>query len=86
VIGLLKEWDEKIGVALGLDMSRFRYITGSVGALESQIESEFRVETLAELDDFFGGMSKLDFMAEWSTSLEPYVVSATNRWEVFREL
>ena len=86
VMELMRQWDAESAPQVGLDPSQLRYVTGSVGALESVIESEFRIENLTALDEMFTKMAKIEAMGQWANALEPHVVSGTNRWEVFHEL
>lgn len=84
VIDSLKEWRETIGSQLGWTPDRTRILTGSVGALESTIVAEVQVENLTDLDNAFAKLATLESHKEWGKKLEPYIVSGTPRWEVYR--
>lgn len=83
-IELMKEWERDIGAKAGIDMTRSVISTGSIGALEGTIENNIAVESLAELETFFAAIAKIPAHAEWGKKLEPYVVSGTSRWSIFR--
>ncbi len=84
VIDLLKRWNEEIGSQIGWTEDNFRIITGSIGALESTIESEIKIADLAELNDSFEKLGTIEAHKAWSKELEPYIVSGTTHWQIFR--
>ncbi|OZG72371.1 hypothetical protein BTA51_16720 [Hahella sp. CCB-MM4] len=84
VIDLMQGWMRDIGPQAGLTADKLRLITGSVGALESTIQSEHIIEDLNELNEVWDKLAKIDAHKQWSQELEPYVVSGTNRWEIYR--
>lgn len=86
VIEAMQKWLKEIGPQVGLDTGRMRLLTGSVGALESTIQTEHVVEDLAELNRVWDKLGTIPAHKEWSKSLEPHVVSGTNRWEIYRIL
>ena len=84
VLDLLKKWEREIGSQVGLADLKFRLMTGSIGAREATIESHHEVESLAQLEAFFAKIAKIDAHAKWGKELEPYVVSGTSQWQIFR--
>ena len=84
VIELMQRWAREIGSQAGLTADKLRLITGSVGALESTIQSEVIVKDLAELDQIWTRLGTIAAHKQWSKDLEPHVVSGTNRWEIYR--
>ena len=85
-IELMRKWEREIGPQVGLEAMQFEVLTGSIGALEATIETNHKVETLAELETFFGKLAQLPAHAAWGKELEPLVVSGTSRWEIYRVL
>ncbi len=83
-IALLKEWDEQIGVQTDIDTSRQRLITGSVGANEALVESEFEIEGLEDLQKFFDKIATIKMHEEWGRRMGDVIVSGSTYWEVFR--
>jgi len=84
VIDSMKQWLQDIGVQAGLSGDKVRLLTGSVGALEATVVSETLVNDLSELNAIWDKLATIDAHKQWSKSLEPYVVSGTSRWEIFR--
>jgi len=86
VIDLMERWMREIAPGVGLTRERTRLLTGSVGALESIIQTEHEISDLAELQRVWDTLAKIDLHKQWGKELEPYVVSGTSRWEIFRVL
>ncbi len=74
VIDLLKRTDE----------FDFKILTGSVGAREATVEADHTVENLAQLERFFEAIGKNDAHKQWGKDLEPYVVSGSSLWNIYR--
>ncbi len=83
-IDLIKEWNEQVGAQTNIDVSKERLITGSVGAGEGLVESEFEIENLHELDDFFAKIATVEMHSEWGKKMGEVIVSGSTRWEVFK--
>lgn len=86
VIDLMQGWLREIGPQVGLTADKTRLLTGSVGALESTIQAEHLIEDLTELDRTWEKLATIAAHRQWSKDLEPFVVSGTNRWEIYRLL
>jgi len=84
VIDSMKQWLQDIGAQVGLSSDKVRLLTGSVGALEATVVSETLGTDLSELNAIWDKLATIDAHKQWSKNLEPYVVSATSRWEIFR--
>jgi hypothetical protein len=84
VIDALAQWTREIAPQVGL--LKGRMLTGSVGALEAVVEHNWEVETLAELERAWDKLGTIGAHKQWSKDLEPYVVSGTSRWSIFRVL
>lgn len=84
VIDSMMQWQKEIGSTIG--WSNLRLITGSVGARESTVQSEVVLTDLAELSACWDKLAKIEAHKQWSKDLEPYIVSGTPRWEIFRIL
>jgi hypothetical protein len=69
---------------VGWTEANTRLLTGSVGAHESTIQSEIQIKDLAELSAAWDELATIDAHKDWSKELEPYVVSETPKWEIFR--
>ena len=84
VLDAVKLWGQEIGSQIGWTPDKVRITTGSVGALESTVELEVRIEDLSELDQAWKKLGTLEAHRKWSKDLEPNIVSATPRWEIYR--
>lgn len=86
VVELLRKWERDVGSKFGTGDHDFKILTGSVGAREATVETDHTVESLAELERFFESIGKLDAHKQWGKDLEPYVVSGSSRWNIYRIL
>lgn len=84
VIDHMRRWLQEIGSQVGWTEANTRLLTGSVGAHESTIQSEIQIKDLGELSAAWDKLATLDAHKDWSKELEPYVVSGTPKWEIFR--
>lgn len=84
VIESLKTWSREIASQIGWTNDKVRITTGSIGALESTVEMDVLVQDLAQLDASWNKLGSMPAHKEWSKQIEPYIVSGTPRWEVFR--
>lgn len=83
-LDLLQHWMREIAPQAGFTADKMRLLTGSIGALEATIQSEHLIEDLAELNQAWDKLAAIAAHKQWSKDLEPYVVSGTNRWEIYR--
>ncbi len=84
VIDLLRKWQREIGSKAGTDRMDFKILTGSIGAREATVEANHTIENMDQLDRFFESIGKIDAYRQWGKDLEPYVVSGSALWNVFR--
>ena len=80
----MRQWQRDIGSQVGLADMKFQIMTGSIGAREATVETHHQVESLAKLEEFFAKIGKIDAHAKWGKELEPFVVSGTSQWQIFR--
>lgn len=86
VVELMQRWQKEIGTQLGWTQDKTRLLTGSIGALESTVQSEVVLKDIAELNAAWEKLATIEPHRNWSKEMEPYVVSGTPRWEIFRVL
>lgn len=86
VVELMQRWLREIAPQVGLTPERTRLLTGSIGALESTVQTEHIIDDLAELQSAWDKLAKIDAHMQWGKELEPHVVSGTNCWEIMRVL
>lgn len=86
VIDLLHIWAREIAPTIGWAEDKGRMLTGSIGARESTVEAEWAVDDLAELGRAWDKLATIEAHREWGKQLEPFVVSGSGRWTVYRVL
>ncbi len=84
VINSLTKWVKEIGSQIGWTDDKVRIISGSVGALESTVEVEVRINDLNELNDSWERLGGIEAHKKWGLDIEPYVVSGTPNWKIYR--
>ncbi len=85
-IDLLRKWEQDIGRKAGTDKMDLKILSGSIGARESLIEANHTVESLAQLEAFFATIGKMEAHKKWGKDLEPFVVSGSPQWTIYRML
>ncbi len=86
VVDAMRRWMREIAPKVGITEERSRLVTGSIGALEATVQAEHVIEDLAELNQAWDKLATIPAHQQWGRELEPYVVSGTSRWEVYRLL
>ncbi len=86
VIEAMQRWMRDIGPEAGFSVERTRLLTGSIGALEATVQSDIVITDLAELNQAWDKLANIAAHKQWSKDLEPYVVSGTSRWDIYRLL
>lgn len=84
VIDKMREWEQKVGEPAGMRSGRL--LTGSIGAREATVMHEWEIENLAEMESVWSKLATLPEHQRWGKELEPYVVSGSSRWNVYRVL
>jgi hypothetical protein len=86
VVDLMRRWEREIGAKAGTDTMDMKILTGSIGAREATVEVNHTVESLAQLERFFEAIGKMDAHKQWGKEMEPYVVSGSAYWNIYRVL
>ena len=86
VVDLMQRWLSEIAPQAGIKVDKTRLLTGSIGALEATIQSEHVIEDLTELNQVWDKLATIAAHKQWGKELEPFVVSGTSRWEIYRVL
>lgn len=84
VVEAMQKWMMDIGSQIGWTKEKTSLLTGSIGAGEATVQSEIRIKDLAELNAAWDKLGTIEAHRQWSKELEPYVVSGSPRWEIFR--
>jgi hypothetical protein len=58
--------------------------TGLIELLKSPIHQEVLIKVLAELGAAWEKLGTLEGHKEWGKGIEPYIVSGTPHWQIFR--
>ena len=86
LLKLMNRWLDEIGPQVGYTRENQRILTGSIGVAESVIQTETTVKDLAELNATWEKLANIPAHQQWGKEIEPYVVSGSNRWEIYRLL
>ena len=84
VIDMLRSWAQTIAPQIGWTAEKGRMLAGSIGAREATVIHEWQVSDLADLEKCWAALGKIDAHKSWSKDMEPYVVSGSARWEIYR--
>ena len=84
VIDLAQRWLREVGSKAGTDKMDVKILTGSIGAREATVEVNHTVASLTDLERFFETIGKNAAHKQWSAELEPYVVSGSAVWTIYR--
>jgi hypothetical protein len=84
VIEVLRKWERDIGTKAGTDKMDFKILTRSIGAREATVEANHTIQSIAQLERFFDSIGKIDAHRQWGKDLEPYVVSGSALWNIYR--
>ena len=84
VIDLLRKWEREVGSKAGTAEMDMKILTGSIGAGEATVEANHSIANIAQLEWFFEAIGKSEAHKQWGKELEPYVVSGTALWTIYR--
>ena len=84
VIDSLKKWCDDVGTQIGWTSDKTRIATGSIGVGEAVVELEVQLEDLADLNASWAKLGSIEAHAAWSEEIEPYIVSGSPIWEIYR--
>ena len=85
VLSLLRKWEIDVGQRVGWKSNNVRVTVGMVGAGNSDIELEVRVDSLSDLEAAWADMERSPHHHEYIKQLGHVVVSGSNHWTVRRE-
>lgn len=77
---VLDRWD---AYAREMGWPPHRALVGSIGVSESVVESEYRFESLAELDAAWSKLGDPKFH-KWQEDIAPFVVPGSHKWMIYR--
>jgi hypothetical protein len=83
---VIDSWWTEVAGRVGWDRKMARRLAGTVGPSQSRFEIEVMIPNLVTLEKVWEQFKDLRGQKEFSQNLEPYIVSGSNRWEVFQVL
>ena len=86
VIDKLRDWTNRVAPVAGLQPEKGKILTGAIGALEATVEHNWEIADLTELEQVWAKLGTLEAHQQWSKEMEPFVVSGTAKWNVYRVL
>ena len=84
-VALLRKWEIDVGQRIGWRPGAVRIASGVVGARQTDLEFETRVDNLADLESAWRDMANLEHHKDYLKKLEPLIVDGGSRWIVLRE-
>lgn len=84
-IALLQEWVQTIGSRAGLTDQNATILSGAVGVPESRLELEIELDSLAQLESFWGQIAPQAHKA-WSQRAQHFLIDGSPQWEVYRNV
>ncbi|MEP7127133.1 MAG: hypothetical protein ABJE95_39735 [Byssovorax sp.] len=83
-MAILRKWEIDVGQRVGW-RSGLRITKGFLGARETDVELEVRVDSLADLEAAWRDMEHIPHHADYLRQLGPVIVERGSRWIVVRE-
>jgi hypothetical protein len=84
-VAILRKWEIDVGQRIGWRPGSVRIASGLIGARETDIEFETRVDNLADLESSWSDMAQNPHHKDYLKKLEPLIVDGGSRWIVLRE-
>lgn len=81
---LLQRWEIDVAHRIGWRPGSLRIVTGSIGAGDTEIEMEVKIDSLTDLEAAWADMARVPYQAEYQQKLSELVVSGSSRWTVHR--
>jgi hypothetical protein len=79
---LLQRWEIDVAHRIGWRPGSLRIVTGSVGAGDTDIEIEVKIDSLTDLEAAWADMARVPYQEEYQKKLSELVVSGSGRWTV----
>jgi hypothetical protein len=85
-VSILRRWEMDVGDRVGWKASNVRVISGYIGANDSVVELETRVENLTDLEGAWADIERNPHHREYMKQLEAVIVPGSSSWKVLREI
>jgi hypothetical protein len=83
-IDVLRKWEVDVGQRVGWKAGAIRVLSGLLGASDTDIEFEVRVDSLTDLESAWADIEKVPYHKQLMKELEGLVAGSTSRWTVHR--
>ena len=81
---LLQQWEIDVANRIGWRPSSLRFVTGSIGAGDTEIEMEVKIDSLTDLEAAWADMGRSQYQAEYQKKLRDLIVDGSSRWTIHR--
>jgi hypothetical protein len=85
VLSILRKWEIDVAHRVGWKSNNLRFMVGMVGAANTDVELEVRVDSLSDLEAAWADLERNPHHHEYLKQLA-HVLSGTSRWTVHREV
>jgi hypothetical protein len=86
VLSILRKWEIDVGERVGWKTGHLRVVSGVVGAGNSDVELEVRVDAISDLEAAWGDMERNPHHHEHMKQLGHVLVGGTAKWTIYREV
>jgi hypothetical protein len=83
-VDILRKWEVDVGQRVGWKAGSIRVVSGLLGANDTDIEFEVRVDSLTDLESAWSDIDKVPYHKQYMKELEGLVSGSTSRWTVYR--
>ncbi len=81
---LLQRWEIDVAHRIGWRPGSLRIVAGSIGAGDTDIEMEVKIDSLTDLEAAWADMGRVPYQAEYQKKLSDLIVAGSSRWSVHR--
>ncbi|MBK9266696.1 MAG: hypothetical protein IPM54_43790 [Polyangiaceae bacterium] len=79
---LLQRWEIDVANRIGWRPGSIRIVAGGIGAGDTDIELEVRIDGLDDLESAWRDMAAVPYQAEYQKQLSELIVAGSSRWTV----
>ena len=81
---LLQRWEIDVAHRIGWRPGSLRFVAGSIGAGDTEIEMEVKIDSLTDLEAAWADMGRVPYQAEYQKKLSELIVGGSSRWTIHR--
>ena len=83
-VNILQIWEIDVVHRVGWKADAIRVVSGLLGASDTEIEFEVRVDSLTDLESAWGDIDNVPYHKQYMKELEGLVSGSISRWTVHR--